>query len=73
MVQIGFEQTSYVVEEWSKSVTVCASVIAGTPTVSLPVTLATVDIASAQGEYDDSLRYSTVQWVISQLCTEEVK
>ena len=51
MVEIGFEQTSYTVEERNKSVTVCASVISGTPTVPVSVTLVTVDISSALGEH----------------------
>ena len=51
VVEIGFEQTSYTVEERNKSVTVCASVISGTPTVPVSVTLVTVDISSALGEH----------------------
>jgi len=52
VVEIGFEQTSYAVDERNKSVTVCASVISGTPTVPLSVTLVTVDISSALGKHN---------------------
>lgn len=48
-MQIGFEQDSYTVPENAGSVTVCISMTTGNSTV--PVTLAILEIASAQGMF----------------------
>lgn len=47
-MQIGFEQDSYTVLETDESITVCVNMTTGNSTV--PVTLAVLDIASAQGK-----------------------
>ena len=48
-VQIGFEQTSYTVQEGDESVTICAVKTAGDIATPVPVTFLTVDGLSAQG------------------------
>jgi len=49
-VQIGFDQTSYTVAEGNESVTVCVNMTTGS--ASVPVSLETITIGSAQNETD---------------------